>query len=412
MDTSGRSPDVSILLPTMLQAMGTMRYASPEQMFGSPPNPRDDVYALGIIAYQMVLGDLKATPGTDAVEILRGLRVPPDLITLITKSVAMDPLRRPESARDWERTLRQWMPKKPKPGLTNLTPSGGTSTVFVPLGPVPVPGAPVPPPPPPSADAPLPMTTNYAPQTTASVVAAAAVSLADVPLGPVDPNAPQTFVLNVPGAILARPVGESESGWKEVVKTPATVTLEPGTAYCIRVKETATDRDVEGLAAAAGFGAIEAVNFAWCEHLTDAGLAHVRELTSLRNLDLMGCKRVTFAGMVHLAKMSELTHLSLRWCALVTDVGLQVMRRLPALQALDLMGCSRITDAGLLQLKVLSQLRHLNLRWCELITDAGLAHLKGLTQLRYLNLWNCTAVTDAGVAAFKAAVPECHIDKS
>src|SRR5687768_12136878 len=43
-ESSGRA-DVSIMLPTMLQAMGTFRYASPEQMFGSPPNPRDDVYS-------------------------------------------------------------------------------------------------------------------------------------------------------------------------------------------------------------------------------------------------------------------------------------------------------------------------------------------------------------------------------
>ena len=32
-------------------------------------------------------------------------------------------------------------------------------------------------------------------------------------------------------------------------------------------------------------------------------------------------------------------------------------------------------------------------------------------ETRYLNLWNCSGVTDAGTAAFKAAVPECHIDK-
>ncbi len=401
--------DLSVRLPTMLASMGTSRYASPEQMFGAPPNPRDDVYALGVMAYQMIVGDLKTQPGTDAADIMRGLRVPPELISLIVKSVAMDPMRRPETAREWERALRQWMPpKKPKPGsVPGATTTGtGTAQVLVPLGPVPPPGTPVAPAPAPGPAGAQPITSSGPNPTTAPASATAPPT----PAAPVE-DGPQTLVLSAVGALLSRPAGEPEAGWKEVAKTPATVTLVPELVYCVRVKETAIDGDLEGLAAAARCRAIVQVNLAWCEQLTDAGLAHLKDFTALQGLDLMGCKRLTNAGVSHLAKMAALEHLNLRWCSLITDVGLAVVKRLPALQTLDLMGCGQITDAGIAHLRVLPQLRHLNLRWCEQVTDAGLAHLEKLTKLRYLSLWNCTRVSDAAVAAFKAAVPECHVER-
>jgi serine/threonine protein kinase len=38
----------------------TPLYASPQQMAGEPPDPRDDVYALGVIWYQLLTGELSA----------------------------------------------------------------------------------------------------------------------------------------------------------------------------------------------------------------------------------------------------------------------------------------------------------------------------------------------------------------
>lgn len=47
-----------MFLATALRGSCTPLYASPQQMRGEAPDPRDDVYALGVIWYQMLTGDL------------------------------------------------------------------------------------------------------------------------------------------------------------------------------------------------------------------------------------------------------------------------------------------------------------------------------------------------------------------
>ena len=112
-------------LPSALHAAGTALYAPPEQRFGSPPDPRDDVYALGIMAFQMVRADLTAVPGADATLELRDLRVPGELVALIVTSIAMNADRRPKDASEWEARLAALLQKAQKqPGPTDTSVTG------------------------------------------------------------------------------------------------------------------------------------------------------------------------------------------------------------------------------------------------------------------------------------------------
>jgi TPR repeat protein len=104
-DETGAFGEVSVRLPTLLKTAGSLRYASPEQMRGSPPNPRDDVFALGVMAYQMVIGDLNASPSADAADELRDAGVPDAFAALVLRSVAAKPERRPRDATEWQLLL-------------------------------------------------------------------------------------------------------------------------------------------------------------------------------------------------------------------------------------------------------------------------------------------------------------------
>jgi len=92
-------------LPTDMHGLCTALYASPEQRFGAPASPRDDVFALGVIAWQFVSGDAYGQPGTDALAELRDLKVPTELASLIVRSTAFNPERRPKDGGEWEATL-------------------------------------------------------------------------------------------------------------------------------------------------------------------------------------------------------------------------------------------------------------------------------------------------------------------
>jgi tRNA A-37 threonylcarbamoyl transferase component Bud32 len=95
--------------------VGTARYLSPEQATGAPTSPASDVYALGLVAYEMLAGRPPFTGTSDVAAALAHVRdlppslpadVPPALGTLIGESLAKDPARRPVDAATFAGRLR------------------------------------------------------------------------------------------------------------------------------------------------------------------------------------------------------------------------------------------------------------------------------------------------------------------
>ena len=71
------------LMGQSLRGTHTPVYASPEQRKHAEPDPRDDVHALAVIGYQLLLGDPTEEPGADLDETLKKMGVTTSLIQFI-----------------------------------------------------------------------------------------------------------------------------------------------------------------------------------------------------------------------------------------------------------------------------------------------------------------------------------------
>ena len=78
----------------------TPLYASPQQRRGAGPDPRDDVYALGVIWYQMLVGDVTKEPprGGSWKKRLLDQGTTPNMLALLERCLEDDPADRPADA--------------------------------------------------------------------------------------------------------------------------------------------------------------------------------------------------------------------------------------------------------------------------------------------------------------------------
>ncbi len=99
--------------------IGTPGYAAPEQWIGQPVDARADLYALGVVLFEMIAGQrpfVGSNAVTIATAVLQGdaplvssvtAEIVPDLDRLIASALARDPADRPASAREFETSIER-----------------------------------------------------------------------------------------------------------------------------------------------------------------------------------------------------------------------------------------------------------------------------------------------------------------
>lgn len=109
-ETIGTAPTMDVTVAGRI--MGTVNYMAPEQAEGRETSPATDVFALGVVIYEMATGDLPFK-GDSTMSILSSIlrdspatipthdsAVPPELATLVHRCLEKDPDRRWQSALD------------------------------------------------------------------------------------------------------------------------------------------------------------------------------------------------------------------------------------------------------------------------------------------------------------------------
>jgi serine/threonine protein kinase/predicted esterase len=123
--------------------MGTPAYMAPEQVEGREPSASADLFALGVVLYEMVVGKLPF-PGASLGQMLSSgpnttvptpsqqrADLPPALDRLVTKLLEKDPSRRPQSALEVERELTAIADRLSAPPSRSLLSAAIPATVLL-----------------------------------------------------------------------------------------------------------------------------------------------------------------------------------------------------------------------------------------------------------------------------------------
>jgi hypothetical protein len=103
-DETAAAGDAATMITVEGTIVGTPAYMAPEQLRGGTPDPRTDVFSLGVIAYEMLTGNLPFGRGSLADVILAQARgmpadgvetLPPPLARAVRSALEPDPDRRP-----------------------------------------------------------------------------------------------------------------------------------------------------------------------------------------------------------------------------------------------------------------------------------------------------------------------------
>jgi serine/threonine-protein kinase len=128
------APEASVLGAADAAVAGSPHYLAPEQLLGERLDARTDVYALGVVLYELLTGH-KAFPGDSLAAITRGVLehepppasaagAPQVLSAIAARAMARDPAQRHPDAAALSRDLRRWLAAQTDPQAGTQEPSG------------------------------------------------------------------------------------------------------------------------------------------------------------------------------------------------------------------------------------------------------------------------------------------------
>ncbi len=142
--------DTATKTDTMGRFVGTMRYASPEQVLTNPLTPMTDVYSAGLVIYEMLAGQGPFDDIRDLAEVGRAhiqssppplsrfTQLPREVEMLVMSSLAKEPSHRPKDAFRYASELRRMLrdaESAPRAPQTQVSPLTASPSQVAPHGP-------------------------------------------------------------------------------------------------------------------------------------------------------------------------------------------------------------------------------------------------------------------------------------
>jgi len=361
---------------------GTPSYMPPEQARGESAavGPRSDVYALGVILFELLTGKLPFTGGSVAEVISKVLmappptasslqaNIPPALDAVCRKAMAKAPDDRFSSAQELASTLAGFR--------ASVSDSALLQTVEMD-----------------SPNAPRRRTRRRL------LVPALLILAATIAVGIYLANTSGNKEIAKSDSTQPPNLGVPKSGFDQTAERRAAewVLRSGGTLEIVDTKSGATLKP-KALGELPAEFQVTQIQIRNRDVVSDESVvANLTGLSTLRIVDILACPKLTNVGLVHLARLPGLTYLGLRYCSGVTDAGVANLERHPTLQEIYLAGTG-MTAKGIASLATIPKLEILSFHG-HAITDDWLAAAAKARGLRQLYAGYSQDVVGSGISA-------------